>query len=344
MPAMIPHASQAAAGTAPTVPLRPATRPLVERVAPHIFRIDLPVPEALEPTNSYLVRGGKHNLLIDAGLNLPQTEEAFDEALSRLDVPWKTVDVFLTHSDYDHCAGLTRIARQGMIVYSGMEDYDDRAVPVLAGEAFAEAAERVSAAHGVPYTFDRDYWAPMRDRGEDGIRVSTVEDGDTIKVGDYRFTCIATPGHDPFCICLYEPDAQILVAGDVLLRDSYSSVLLSSDTDELGQYLANLDRIRDLPCKLVLTGHGAEFGDLAARVDATKAHYARQLDNVRAVLARGITDPAEVAYATTTFPRRMPWEERQTFQRNALIGQTMSCLRYLAERGEYDRPDLIVHK
>lgn len=153
-------ATLAAGAEASTVPIRHGTRNLLERVAPHIFRIDLPVPEELDVTNSYVVLGGKHNLVIDAGCNLPQTEEAFDEALSRLDVPWRATDVFLTHSDYDHCAGLTRIGRQGMIVYSGMEDYADRAKPALSCAPYTQAVERIGAEHDAPCNLDSDYWAP----------------------------------------------------------------------------------------------------------------------------------------------------------------------------------------
>lgn len=337
-------ATVAAGAQESTVPICHGTRDLLERVAPHIFRIDLPVPEELDVTNSYLVLGGKHNLIIDAGCNLPQTEDAFEEALSRLDVPWKTTDVFLTHSDYDHCAGLTRIGRQGMIVYSGMEDYADRAKPALSCKPYTEAVERIGAEHGAPCNLDSDYWAPMRDRGTDDIRVSTLEDGDTLKVGDYRFECIATPGHDPYCICLYEPTAKILVAGDVLLGNVYPAITLTADEDAMGQYFASLRRIRDLPCDLVLCGHGPEFTDLAGRVDKTLAHHERQLDNIRDILARGIVDPLEIAYASTQLPRRRNWEDRNMLGRVTLVGQTMAYLRHLLELGEYDHPELIVPK
>lgn len=337
-------ATLAAGAEASTVPIRHGTRNLLERVAPHIFRIDLPVPEELNVTNSYVVLGGKHNLVIDAGCNLPQTEEAFDEALSRLDVPWRATDVFLTHSDYDHCAGLTRIGRQGMIVYSGMEDYADRAKPALSCAPYTQAVERIGAEHDVPCNLDSDYWAPMRDRGTDDIRVSTLEDGDTLKAGDYRFECIATPGHDPYCICLYEPTAKILVAGDVLLGNAYPAITLTADEDAISQYFASLRKIRDLPCNLVLCGHGPEFTDLAGRVDETIAHHERQLDNIRGILDRGIIDPLEIAYATTLLPRRRDWADRNMLGRVTLIGQTMAYLRHLMEQGEYDHPELIVPK
>lgn len=337
-------ATVAAGAQEATVPIRHGSRELLERVAPHVFRIDMPVPEELDLTNSYLVLGGKHNLIVDAGCNLPQTEDAFEEALSRLDVPWRATDVFLTHSDYDHCAGLTRIGRQGMIVYSGMEDYAQRALPALSCTPYTEAAARIGAAHGMPCNPESDYWAPMRDRGTDDIRVSTLEDGDTLKVGDYRFECIATPGHDPYCICLYEPTAKILFAGDVLLGNAYPAITLFSDEDALDQYFASLRKIRDLPCNLVLCGHGPAFTDLAGRVDETIAHHERQLDNIRGILSRGITDPLEIAFATTQLPRRKDWADRNMLGKVTLVAQTMTYLRHLQERGEYDHPELIVHK
>lgn len=346
-PATAHNAATVAAGAAnkATMPVRSGTRDALVRVAPHIFRLDLPVPELLPTTNSYLVLGGKHSLIIDTGCNLTQTEDAFEEALSRLNVSWNTVDVFLTHSDFDHCAGLTKIARQGMIVYAGMDDYRERTTPIMASGAFAEIARQVCERHNVPYTFDREYLAPMADRGTDDIRVSEVEEGDTLKVGDFRFQCIATPGHNPHHICLYEPNARILVAGDHLLGSQYPSLSLTDvNVDEYAEYLDSLDKVRDLPCDLVLCGHGEEFTDLPGRVDAIKAHFARQLDYARQAIADGITDPGEIAYATTHLPRRTPWEERSVFQFNALVGQTMVLLRHLVETGEYPHPELLVHR
>lgn len=332
-------------GAPKTMPLRHDDRDFLVRVAPHIFRLNLPVPELLPTTNSYLVLGGKHNLIIDTGCNLPQTADAFDEALSRLNVPWNTVDVFLTHSDFDHCAGLTQIARQGMIVYAGMEDYRERTTPIMASGAFAEIAEKVCTRHGMPYVFDREYLAPMADKGTDDIRVSTLEDGDTVKVGDFRFECITTPGHNPHHICLYEPTARILVGGDHLLGSQYPSLSLTDEAvDEYARYFDSLDKVRNLPCDLVLTGHGEEFTGLPERVDKIKAHFERQLSYVQQVVERGVTDPGEIAYESTHLPRRTPWEKRTVFEQNALIGQTTVLLRHLVSTGEYDHPELLVHR
>ena len=41
-----------------------------------------------------------------------------------------------------------------------------------------------------------------------------LADGDVYHNGSYRFRVITTPGHDDWHICLYEPTAKILIAGD----------------------------------------------------------------------------------------------------------------------------------
>lgn len=341
---LIAERRAAAAKKLDSIPIKHGDRPALERVAPHIFRIDLPVPEVLEDTNSYLVTGGERALIIDCGCNLPQTEETFDIALAKLNIDWADVDVFLTHSDFDHCAGLTRIWRDTMTVYSGMTDYNARAIPIMGGEVFAENARRISEKHGCPYDFDRDYWAPMRDRGRDNIPVRHIGEGDVLAYGDYHFRVIETPGHDAYELCLYDEASKIMVTGDHVLGSSYPSTVLSSDDDELQLYLDSLDRLLPYDVSLCLDGHGSEFTDLASRIQAIRAHYDRQLDAIRELYASGITDVDDMVYAFTQRPRRKPWEERPIFGKNALVGQTMTYLEHLVTIGEFPDAFHIVHK
>ena len=327
-----------------SIPIVSGRRDPLVRVAPHIFRIDLPVTEVLPTTNSYIVIGPERSLLIDAGLNIPESKDAIDLALSKLNVPWNKVDVFLTHGDLDHAAGLTQIARQTMRVYSGMTDFRHRSIPIMCGEPFLGTVERICAEHETPYEFDRDWWAPMRDRGTDDILVTTLRDGDVLDVGDYHFLVIATPGHEPHHLCLFDAESGVFVSGDHVMGDSYPSVVLSSERDELGEFLASLDKVRDYPAKLVLPGHGDEFTDLAGRVDAIKAHHERQLQNIREILDTGIVDTADIVYATTCRPRRKPWAERPLFGQIALVGATMTYIKHLVTMGEYPDQYEIVHK
>lgn len=47
-----------------------------------------------------------------------------------------------------------------------------------------------------------------------------LADGDTITVGNTRFTVLHTPGHSPGSVCLYAPDERLLIGGDTLFARS----------------------------------------------------------------------------------------------------------------------------
>lgn len=326
------------------IPIVSGRRDPLVRVAPHIYRIDLPAPEVVPTLNSYLVIGPGRSLLVDAGFNLEESAEAIELALSRLDVRMRDIDVFLTHSDLDHAAGVTQIARQGMRVYSGMTDFRQRSVPIMCATPFFSLVERICRVHGTPYEFDADWWAPMRDRGTDDIAVTTLHEGDVLEVGDYRFEAFATPGHEPSHLCLLDRESGVFFSGDHVMGGQYPPIILSSDEDELGIYLESLAKVRELPARLVLAGHGEPFADLATRVDQICAHYGRQLDGVREILDSGVDDPAEIAYETTLRPRRRPWGERSLYGQIALVGSTMACLKHLVAIGEYPNRYEIRHK
>lgn len=111
-----------------------SSRSRIEELSRNLYRIDLPMPEAIGPTNSYLFKAdgiadSGRSLIVDAGCDEPETREAFDFALRELGISWGSVDVFITHFHWDHCAGLSQIWRPGMTVYGGIDDYIERGSP-----------------------------------------------------------------------------------------------------------------------------------------------------------------------------------------------------------------------
>ncbi len=84
-----------------------------------------------------------------------------------------------------------------------------------------------------------------------------LEDGDVIDLGDRHFEVIHTPGHSPGGIALYEKATEILFSGDIvydgpLIEDAYHS--------DLTDYIASMERLVDLPVRLVHGGHFPSFG------------------------------------------------------------------------------------
>jgi glyoxylase-like metal-dependent hydrolase (beta-lactamase superfamily II) len=83
-----------------------------------------------------------------------------------------------------------------------------------------------------------------------------LREGDALACGQHSFQVLHTPGHTPGGICLLEPAAQLLAAGDTLFRDSVGRTdLPGGDHDALfaslhGKLLTLDDEIRVVP------GHG----------------------------------------------------------------------------------------
>jgi hydroxyacylglutathione hydrolase len=82
-----------------------------------------------------------------------------------------------------------------------------------------------------------------------------LAEGDVVAIGSLRFRVLNTPGHTPGCVCLYEPDQSVLLAGDTLFAGSYGRTDLPGGDDEV--MAVTLARLSELPPEtIVYPGHG----------------------------------------------------------------------------------------
>jgi glyoxylase-like metal-dependent hydrolase (beta-lactamase superfamily II) len=83
-----------------------------EELIAGVHRIELPLPFELEAINLYLVRLDDGYLLIDCGLNTPQSFAALEAGLRNAGAAWSDIRVIvLTHMHPDHM-GLTSRVRE----------------------------------------------------------------------------------------------------------------------------------------------------------------------------------------------------------------------------------------
>lgn len=324
---------------APTMASVFTDRPRLEEVAPRVYRIDLCVPKALGPTNSYLfhadgVHDNGRSLIIDVGCSQPQTRALYAEALAQLGIPWDKVDVFITHFHWDHCAGLAQVWQRGMTVYGGEADFADRGLPIMAGERIGEIERETSERHNFFEDYDHSFWEPMRDLSWGNYPITQLYDGDELSVAGYTLRVLETPGHDMHHLCLYDEKARLFVGGDQVIESMYPPVILESESDQMAAAQATLRRLETLDANIVLCGHGGEGTNLSERCRQIREHYDRQLVDFLEVCASGETDPGELSYLSTHRPRRRTWEERGIFARRALICQNMAYLKHLVAAGK----------
>jgi glyoxylase-like metal-dependent hydrolase (beta-lactamase superfamily II) len=128
-----------------------------------------------------------------------------------------------------------------------------------------------------------------------------LEPGRHLRMGDLDWQALAAPGHDPHALLLWCEEEGILISGDALWQNGFG-VVFPELAGEPGFHdvRATLDLIATLGARVVIPGHGAPFGDVAAALDRA---YAR-LDYLAADPVRNAENAARVLLKFLLLERR----------------------------------------
>jgi glyoxylase-like metal-dependent hydrolase (beta-lactamase superfamily II) len=327
-----------AAGQRPAI-ASPEAEGSVELVLPDIWRITVPLPFALRWANAYLLKGAGEWCLIDAGLATPGAEKMMLRGLAAAGIaPANLTTIVLTHAHPDHIglAGAFQQASGAPVLMFGLEA--ERMLSVWAQHDIGaiEAVGVFYRRHGMPAgesAQERAAIAGTRRLVTIPGQVTPLEEGQQVRLAGALYRVIWTPGHSDGHICLWREEDGVFVAGDhVLPRISPNiGVYPNARPDPLGDYLASLEKVRDLPASLALPGHGAPFGNLAGRVDELIAHHEERTEETYQIVSETQGQAGVDAYtvATRLFAGRF-----DTFQnRRFALGEALAHLEYLRFAG-----------
>jgi glyoxylase-like metal-dependent hydrolase (beta-lactamase superfamily II) len=265
-------------------------------IAPGIGWARMPVPGSLNHINVWAVEDGGGVALVDTGLDIPPVREGW-EALIAGPLAGRAVSrVICTHMHPDH-VGLAgwltgRFDVQLWMtraewLYARMLSLDTRDAPPLEAERFRRAAgwseERIAAAAAKPWNFFASVVSPIP------LGFVRMRDGDRIAFGDREWRVFTGTGHSPEHACLVDEAGGVMIAGDQVLPRISSNVSLplsEPESDPLGDWLASIDKLKQLPADLlVLPSHGKPFTGLHTRLDALAAGHLDRLDALHRHLA-----------------------------------------------------------
>ncbi len=310
---------------------------MCEEILPNLFRLKIPLPDSpLKYLNSYVIKGADRNLIIDTGLNRRECLEAMQAGLSTLGIDLKASDIFITHLHADHFGLVAKLATDTSQVYFSrpekelIESWEGFGpMIVYAGQNGFPEDELQAALDKHPGAKFGSEWIP---------EMKLLEDGDEIRIGDYKFRCVVTPGHTLGHICLYEPDKKILVAGDHILIDITPNIQCWSDTQNpLKHYLASLEKVYSLKVDLTLPGHRRLIENHQTRIEELKRHHADRLTEVLSILMAGAMNAFQVASQMTWDIDSESWDQFPVAQKWFATGEAISHLRYLEEEGQLVR-------
>ncbi|WP_153114569.1 MBL fold metallo-hydrolase [Rhodocyclus tenuis] len=259
-------------------------------IAPGVRWLRMPLPFALNHINLWLIEDDAGWVIVDTGFALPAVRECWTKILAELAATprgERITRIVVTHFHPDHVGLAAWLAEQsGAPVLMTLGEYlTAHAVWQEIGGHGNEPMQRQFGRHGL--SAERGA-AIAAGRGGYNRGVPTLPtsyqrlfDGAVLHIGGRDWQVRVGHGHSPEHASLYCAEAGVLISGDMLLpkiSTNISVFAVTPDADSLADYLASLDRLRELPAEtLILPSHGFPFYGLHARVEAQHAHHDERL-------------------------------------------------------------------
>ena len=257
----------------------------------------LPVPGSLKHINVWVLADGDGVALVDTGLDIPVSREAWEALIAGPLAGVNVTRIFCTHFHPDHIglAGwLTErfdvplwMTREEWL-FARMLTADIRDVPPAEAIAYWRAAgwdeARIEAEAGKGWGRFASVVSPVP------VSFVRLQEGDRIWIGTRDWRVVIGSGHCPEHACLVDEAGGLMIAGDQVLPRITSNISLSlsePEADPLGDWLESIEKLKSLPASLlVLPSHGEPFTGLHARLDALAEGHRGRLDALHDHLAQ----------------------------------------------------------
>ncbi|MBI3964181.1 MAG: MBL fold metallo-hydrolase [Chloroflexi bacterium] len=210
------------------------------------------------PSGNVTLIRGRRPILIDTGFgsDLPSLERLLRDAGTS---PEELALVVNTHYHADHVGG-----NYGLQTRYGVQIAAHRWEAELVNRRDPEACSVAWLNQSVePYHVDR-----------------MLSEGDEIDAGGVRLQVLHIPGHTLGHVALYAPDDQVLISGDAVFKNDVSWVNpFREGVGALRRTIEALERLGELPARIVCPGHGPPIQDLPGAVAVSIRRYEKWLAN-----------------------------------------------------------------
>lgn len=312
---------------------------MLTKIAENIYRKIIPLPNnPLREINAYIITGDK-NLLIDTGFNRPECEEALNDAFRELNID--AADLFITHLHSDHCGLICKFAKETSIIFAG--ETDGELINFEAGNLYWHMLDDLFIKYGFPkadFGRNTDIHPGRKYCHEGRVDFTYIAEGDVLKYGGYELQVIATPGHTPGHMCLYDAKKKILFCGDHILGTITPNICIElSCENPLQDYLESLAKIEKLEVNLLLTAHGTPVTNMYARIKELYKHHKERLEEVVHILGNEWKTAYTVAAEMTWEIECKNWGDFPAPQKWFATGEAASHLQYLFFLGRITREE-----
>ena len=319
----------------------PAIGEVIE-LAPGVRWLRMPLPFALDHINLWLLRdraddGREGWAIVDCGVANDATRAAWEQVFANHLDGLPVLRVIVTHMHPDHIGNAHWLCeRWDCRLWISATDFNAARLSSQATTGFGgEAAAAFFAEHGL---VDPDAVAKVRGRGnyyasmvpDVPRQFRRLLDGQSVRIGDHDWRCIAGYGHAPEHISLHCAALHVLISGDMVLPRISTNVSvtdLEPEGDPLPLYIDSIVRMRELPdAALVLPSHGKPFRGLHERIRQLAQHHDDRFADTLAACAEKPCSAADLL--PVLFKRKL-----DLHQTTFAMGEAVAHLHALLGRG-----------
>jgi glyoxylase-like metal-dependent hydrolase (beta-lactamase superfamily II) len=288
----------------------PAVTPqeaLAEATRIGVHCMPIPTPFLVGRVNCYLIEDDPLTL-VDTGPNSGKALDELEQALAQRGHRVEELGlIVVTHQHIDHIGLLEVLARRSGAEIAAL----DRLVGYLgdyrgAAERDDEFAVALMLRHGIPAEMTqalRSVSSAFRGWGSGATVTRPLADGGQLTLRDRSLEVHHRPGHSPSDTVFWDERSGILLGGDHLIKHISSNPLIARPLDDaddarpqaLRTYMASLSRTRELPARVVLSGHGEPVTDHRALIDERFGLTGRRARKIHRLLAEGSLTAHELA-------------------------------------------------
>jgi len=271
--------------------------------------LPVPTPFLVGRVNCYLIEDDPLTL-VDCG---PNSGKALDELERALAAHGRTVEelelIVVTHQHIDHIGLVEVLQRRSGAEVAAL----DRLSGYLgdyrrATELDDEFAVALMLRHGIPEEIVqalRSVTSAFRGWGSGTTVTRPLADGSQLALRDRTLDVLHRPGHSPLDTIFWDAERELLLGGDHLIKHISSNPLVARPLDgdgdaaarpqALRSYIASLTATRELPARIVLSGHGEPVTDHRTLIDERFALTERRAAKILKLLGEEPATAHELA-------------------------------------------------
>lgn len=127
------------------------------------------------------------------------------------------------------------------------------------------------------------------------FKLIPLAEGDILEAAPLTIEALHTPGHTRGHLCYYIKSLGVLFSGDTVL--GFGTSLVKPPDGDMTEYMRSLEKLKSLPLKLILPGHGPAICEPGEKIQEYIEHRIMRERKIIEAVKLGFDTPSKIAQA-----------------------------------------------